>query len=197
MRALGLLLKFQLQFGTIDSPPVPLDDILEFLGLRLEFDDIAARFGVSGHLGFTAVQTRQIFIDESLDPMEHPEMEGRLNFTIGHEAAHWVLHRHIPNPHLLPDDERYWVERQADWFASYLLMPPGLVRKEWKARVGHAGALVITPEQEAILIENLGSRAALRMALADQHARALASLFNVSTEAMARRLRELQLLPRQ
>jgi hypothetical protein len=195
-RAVDLWIRFQWQFGRIYSPPVPIDDILKFLGLELEFDDISARFGVSKHLGCTVRETRQIFIDESLDPMEHPEMEGRLNFTIGHEAAHWVLHRHIPNPHLLPDDEKYWVERQADWFAAYLLMPPGLVRKEWKARVGHAGALVIGPEEEAIGIENLGSRSAFLKALEDLHASALAPLFKVSREAMGNRLRELGLLPK-
>jgi hypothetical protein len=194
--ALDLLLKFQWQFGTIESPPVPLDDILRFLGLQLEFDDICVGYGLSGHLGFTAAATRQIFIDQSLDPMEHPEMEGRLNFTIAHEIAHWRLHRHIPGYNLLPDHEKYWGERQADWFAAYLLMPPHLVLEKWEARVGHAGALVITREQEAIGIENFGSRAAFLKALEDLHASALAPLFKVSREAMGKRLRELGLLPK-
>jgi hypothetical protein len=41
MRALGVLLEFQLQFRKIDSPSVPLDDILNFLGLELQCDDIS------------------------------------------------------------------------------------------------------------------------------------------------------------
>jgi hypothetical protein len=59
----------------------------------------------------------------------------------------------------------------------------------------HADALIVTPEEEAIGIENLGSRAALLMALADPHTSALAMLFKFSGEAMWIRLRELGLLP--
>jgi hypothetical protein len=184
--ALDLLLKFQLRFGKIESPPVPLDDILRFLGLELEFDDISARFGVSGHLGCTICESRQIFIDQSLDKTDHPEFEGRLNFTIAHEIAHWYLHRHIADPYLLSHDDKPWLERQADWFASFLLMPTGLVRKAWKTQVGHAAALTITPEEEAIAIANLGSRAAYIVALADQYASQLAPLFKVSRDDPAR-----------
>ena len=120
LRAFELLCKVQLRFGRIEAPPVSLDDVLKFLGLELEFDDLSARFGVSGHLGFTAVQTRQIFVDESLEPTNHPALQGRLNYTIAHEIAHWYLHRLILNPHLLSDDDNRWLERQCDWFASCL-----------------------------------------------------------------------------
>jgi hypothetical protein len=194
--ALELLLGFQLQYGRIESPPVPLDEILNFLGLELEFDDIAVRFERPGHLGFISPETRQIFIDQSLDPFEHPDREGRLNYTIAHEIAHWRLHRLIPHPHLLSVDDNHWLEWQANCFATCLLMPGWLVRREWKATVGRTGPVIITPEKEAMAIEILGSRKAYIEALADQYAAQLAPLFKVSREAMRNRLWELQLLPR-
>jgi hypothetical protein len=193
--ASDLLAKVQLQFGKIDSPPVPLDSILNSLKLQLEFDDISARFGISQHLGCTIVETRQIFVDQSLDPVDHPEMEGRLNYTIAHEIAHWYLHRRIVDPHLLSADDEPWLERQANWFASYLLMPRVLVLKEWKARVGYDGPLIITPDDAVLGIEMFGSRAALVTALADHYASELARLFKVSPKAMRIRLAELRLLP--
>jgi hypothetical protein len=183
------------RFGKIQSPPVPLDNVLQFLGLRLEFDDLSdPRFGLSAHLGFTSVPTRQIFIDQSLDPFDHPKMEGRQNFTIAHEIAHWCLHRRIRNPRLIYG--QYWLERQANAFASYLLMPRELVLKEWKARVGYDGPLIITPDEETLGIEMFGSRAAFVTELADHYASELARLFKVSLQPMRIRLDELQLLPR-
>jgi hypothetical protein len=194
--AFDLLLKVQLRIGRIKSPPVSLDRILEFLELELEFDDIAARFSEPEGLGCMIVETRQIFIDQSLDPTDHPEMEGRLNYTIAHEIAHWYLHRRIADPRLLSDNDQHRLERQANCFAAFLLMPPWLVLKEWKSRIGYAGPLIITPDQEALGIDTFGSRAALITTLADQHASGLAPLFRVSKEAMRIRLEELELLPR-
>ena len=162
---------------------------------QLEFDDLFARFGLKDHLGCTIIETRQIFIDESLDPVEHPEREGQLNFTIAHEVGHIKLHQGIPCPHLLPADEKPWLERQANWFASSLLMPRGLVYKVWRARFGES-PLVITPDMEEIGIANLGSRAKLLSYLADKRAGELAPLFTVSREAMRIQLQDFGLLPR-
>jgi hypothetical protein len=196
LRALELLIRFQLQFGKIERPPVPLDDLLRFLGLRLEFDDLSSRFGLEKKLGFTSVETCQIFIDESLDPSEHPELEGRLNFTIGHEIAHWILHRRILDPHLLSADDYLWLERQADWFASCLLMPDWLVLQEWTAKVGYDGPLKIPADMDEVGISNFGSRRAYLEALAEMYADDLAPLFKVSRESMRICLWQMRLLPR-
>ena len=75
-------------------------------------------------------------------------------------------------------------------------MPAHLVRKEWEARVGHDGPLIIMPGIEPLAIETLGSRAAYIAALAEQLAAELAPSFKVSREAMRIRLAELGLLPR-
>ena len=65
----------------------------------------------------------------------NPKMRspGRINFTLGHEFGHYLVHRQL-NPlgfecgesNMLgtsPDEQRRKIEQQADQFASYLLMP--------------------------------------------------------------------------
>lgn len=55
---------------------------------------------------------------------------GRINFTIAHEFAHYILHRDLKQDfQCLPKDMHTWdalgkkIETEADIFASYLLMP--------------------------------------------------------------------------
>ncbi|MFG0669717.1 ImmA/IrrE family metallo-endopeptidase [Pseudomonas sp. xss_1] len=55
---------------------------------------------------------------------------GRINFTIAHEFAHYILHRDLQqNFECAPKDMHTWdalgkkIEAEADVFASYLLMP--------------------------------------------------------------------------
>ena len=50
---------------------------------------------------------------------------GLKNFTIAHELGHWVLHRHLLG------EQSKQIEREADLFAVYLLMPEDLVRAEF------------------------------------------------------------------
>ena len=100
-RAEALLGAYSRDREPILRPPVPLDDkILYFLGLRLHMDDLHARFGIpriAGRVDILAalkIEDREILVDESLDPEMNPEAEGRFLFSIGHEIAHWELHRH-------------------------------------------------------------------------------------------------------
>ena len=74
--------------------PVPAEDILELhLGLSLDFDDLQAVLNIPDVLGALWADKREVFIDQSLEPTEHPEMEGRYHFSVGHEIGHWRLHR--------------------------------------------------------------------------------------------------------
>jgi hypothetical protein len=100
-RAEALLSAYSRDREPILRPPVPLDDkILYFLGLRLHMDDLHARFGIpriAGRVDILAalkIEDREILVDESLDPEMNPEAEGPFLFSIGHEIAHWELHRH-------------------------------------------------------------------------------------------------------
>src|SRR5262245_58910044 len=82
------------------KPPVPVEQILEkHLKLTLDFDDLHEKLGVPRDgeepdvLGALWAESGQVFIDESLDPDEHPEQEGRYRFTLAHEIGHWCLHK--------------------------------------------------------------------------------------------------------
>ena len=77
---------------------------------------------------------RKICADISL---ERPEAEGRLCFTLAHEAGHWVIHREfVDSAHrgggfifCRTRDAKKPMEWQADSFASCLLMPELFVRE--------------------------------------------------------------------
>lgn len=58
----------------------------------------------------------------------HPESPGRSNFTIAHEFGHFVLHRNLQEMFRCSQSATLGmtsisIEREADQFASYLLMP--------------------------------------------------------------------------
>ena len=73
--------------------PVPIEDIVEkHLKLRVDFDDLHRLLDVPRGLepdifGVIWLETGSIVIDDSLDPEEKPEREGRYRFTLAHEAA--------------------------------------------------------------------------------------------------------------
>ena len=135
-------------FGRTDlevtTPPVPVDEILEYsFGFTVDFADLDAHFCTGGILEATWVEQRCVFVDRSLDPTDHSEMAGRYNYTIAHTIGHLQLH----HAELLDDSkqaslfasppevrcvtpciERRTKERkewQADYFAACLLMPRG------------------------------------------------------------------------
>jgi hypothetical protein len=216
-RASVLLVKFQLamcnapgigagsfRFPRIPKPPVPIEEILEqYLRLHLEFDNIHERLGLDQVDGATVAETRQVFVDERLDPIEHPELEGRYRFTVAHEIGHWQMHREVRDLHLLGQGRNPAAvgsyrefEWQADKFASYLLMPEHLVRRQWKAVFGQEDPLILKTDVAAMGASNLGSRAEFVEAFANHHSESLASEFKVSVTAMRIRLQELGLLPR-
>ena len=126
---------YESQTGKSVTPPVPVEDIIEFgLGLRLAFEDLRRKLGINDVLGATYVHNRKICADISL---ERPEAEGRLCFTLAHEAGHWVMHREfVDSAHrgggfifCRTRDAKKPMEWQADSFASCLLMPELFVRE--------------------------------------------------------------------
>ncbi len=154
-QAISVLDRYSSEVEPIFRPPVPVDEIPErLLRLRLDFDDLRTMLGGSRDaIGVIWFERRETFIDQSLDPYEHPSKKGRYHFTIGHEIGHWVLHRrHVPNrksqlgllgghapaPSILcrKSNQKEPVEWQADRFSSYLLMPRNLVLQAWRERHG-------------------------------------------------------------
>lgn len=124
--------------GQAPRPPIPVDAIVEHvLNLRFEVDDLRARLNKPDVLGATWLDDGLVVIDSSLEGNE-----GRFSFTIGHEIGHWQLHRPLLEMEkvTLPlfsrepgtkasqaivcrDKQRDDAEKQADKFASFLLMP--------------------------------------------------------------------------
>ena len=104
------------------------------------------------------VDTREVFIDQSLDPEEYPWMEDRFRFSIGHEIGHWRLHRDYPAS--APEQSSFFggpsqpagicrmsqakepVEWQANYYASCLLMPTALVKDAWRQKFGSLKPIV-------------------------------------------------------
>lgn len=151
----ALLDEFAFARGIDLCPPIPIEDIVEkHLKLRVEFDDLHRLLGAprSGRdpdvFGAIWLESGRIVIDESLDPETWPEREGRYRFTLAHEGGgHWRLHRPLVRPtegqnSFLIDDARPTivcrssqgkerVERQADFYASCLLMPRKMVFAAW------------------------------------------------------------------
>jgi len=143
----ALLAAYCHQQGKALRNPVPVDDILEtHLGLSLDFDNLQKMLGIPDVLGALWVDKREVFIDQSLDPYEYPDMEGRYHFSVGHEIGHWCLHRPYlanagtqadmftdgePQPAVIcrTSQAKERIELQADRFAACLLMPSRLVQK--------------------------------------------------------------------
>jgi Zn-dependent peptidase ImmA (M78 family) len=229
--AAALLAEYALAKGVVIVPPIPIEDIIEkHLKLGIDFDDTHSLFGIarSGSepdiLGAMFFNEERIVIDESLDPEEHPAMEGRYRFTLAHEGGgHWRLHRRYfsanpgqaglfadplpPSVICRSSQAKEPVEWQADFYASCLLMPRKLVAAAWeeefpdrKPRVIQPNAPISHPfvEVPRIKMEFCGQDWSETVDDAlDRIARPLAEKFLVSPIAMRIRLERLGLLHRE
>lgn len=139
--------------GTYDSdgvPPVPVEDIAESLLdlLIVECDDVRSVPGAPqdrGRLsGMIDPDRSRIWLDRT----ECRRSRGRRRFTIAHECGHWVLHvlggecSFCCRPHDIAEvspaevkrkKELARQEREANTFASELLMPRLLVIEQTRA----------------------------------------------------------------
>lgn len=178
--------------------PVPIDEIIELhLGLTFEVSDLRASLKLEDVLGAIWFHERTIRVDASLDPHVNPMRLGRYNFTLAHEAGHWVLHRR----HLQESAEQRHLfeegagpafvcrarmsapeEIQANKFAAYLLMPRAELRAAWDAFCG----------DNEIAISDLVSRSGGLDAepAIQEFCRPLAGQFKVSAQAMGIRLQD-------
>lgn len=204
--ALGLLYEYEKNIDPISAPPVPVAEIFEsHLGFSLQFSDLRKKYGDDKVLAEIYILSKKVIVDESLEPEEHPQAEGRFNFTLAHEIGHWILHRHnviavadipdlfgvTPPPVICRDFSKEPHEWQADEFAAYLLMPKEFVLEEWKR---------ISPEgSRNVYAEVQDKRSRFRMSSDEKDpicdiVRQTAPVFHVSLQAMQRKLRHLHLL---
>ena len=154
----ALLAEFAHARDVVIEPPIPIEDIMEkHVKLGIEFDDTHRLFGIPRTdlgqgpdiLGAIFFDEKRVVVDESLDPEECPNNEGRYRFTLAHEGGgHWRLHRSlyardpaqaaqfggssVPSVICRSSQSKERVEWQADFYASCLLMPRNLVIREWK-----------------------------------------------------------------
>jgi hypothetical protein len=162
-----------LRNGGSIKPPVPIEEVLEkHLRLTLDFDDLHGKLRIPRDgeepevLGALWAASGEVFIDESLDPDEHPEREGRYRFTLAHEVGHWCLHKnYLTSPSQQEADlfghgrpptvicrasqAKERIERQADLFAASLLMPEGWVRIIWRELFSRSNPLVFSAWQDS------------------------------------------------
>jgi len=199
----ALLVAYGRDCSPITKPPIPVEDILEtHLGLSLDLDDLRKLVGAEDVLGATWMSTREVFIDQSLDPDEHAKMRGRYLFTVAHEIGHWQLHRQ----YLLPDEaqagllvkvpteallvgltekEKRRIERQANFFASCLLMPRAMVCEAWREGLRFMRTFNFKTD-----------RALKRQILGREVLRHIVNTFQVSSVALCIRMAELGFLER-
>lgn len=187
--------------GSLPSTPISVERLAEeYLGLRLYIGDPADIGQPPNVLGAIFFEDNEVFMNEKLLPLE-----GRFNFTLGHEIGHDRMHRNVVNPltYLGPflkqpvrkqgvlcrDGDYSIVEVQANIFSACLLMPRDLVDDAVHLEAAEQGIwhdgrqFVYSQSEEPRFIGNLSAR------------------FHVSREAMQKRLKDLQLavpgLPRQ
>lgn len=120
------------------SAPIPVFDIIEFLGYDIDFrkDGIYQDTDI---LGGTLIEEKTVQINENIS-----SHEGRMHFTAAHEIGHIVLHAPLFKRVNNVDSDQKIISRknegfegekkqpeewQADKFAAFLLMPSKLVKK--------------------------------------------------------------------
>ncbi len=184
--AQNTLKQFDSKLVDSEPCPIPIDEIMEFqYGLNIRYESLSKTDTIHGITVFddclvpiydfraksyvnVAAKAGDIFIERKLLAKNRGN---RLRFTLAHELAHWIIHQ---EEYGNQDDLACKtssksvdkMEREADYLAAALLMPEGRLRVAWKRTQG----LV----HEAKIPQ-------------------LASMFQVSSQAMALRLSDLNL----
>lgn len=126
-----LIGRYEREFGPTNSLFTPVEIIAEqLLEIRIDLSDLEEDI-----IGCIDVINKEIYINQSLDPIVNKKMEGRYNFTLAHEMGHLVLHKDLveqgsiaatgKSNNLLcrTSENKAPIEKQADYFAACLLMP--------------------------------------------------------------------------
>ncbi len=185
--------------GQKSTPPIPVEAIVEkYLGITLEYDDLAEILGIPDVLGATWVEEKRMIIQESLSAGE----ESRIGFTCGHEIGHWILHRkylkginHPPTIVCRVSNAKSREEWQADYFSACLIMPSKEVQKAFHRAFGPQPLIMDNEKscfgrnQTFLLDPSLETAKGLAQRVIEA-----GNFSNASREAMCYRLEELGLL---
>lgn len=176
-----MLAEFEAHYEIGDVPPAPVERIAEsLLGLLIEeHDDVrslpSAPVDLGRLSGMIDPYTKTIWLDR----VECEQSRGRRRFTIAHECGHWVMHLGrgtgggvccrpadvVDRPSV--DTARPTAcEREANTFASELLMPELLVTKQAQETKGNISALAqrfdVSVPAMRLRVQTLGLVAAWR-----------------------------------
>jgi Zn-dependent peptidase ImmA (M78 family) len=117
-------------FG-VESPPVPLDDIVSSYGLNIVFADFSSIKRGSEIAGFIDFDNKKIVVNKDDPP-------NRQRFTIAHELGHYILHTtYVQNKseykvllrRPIKEEGYSKEEKEANCFAAYLLVPTEILKK--------------------------------------------------------------------
>ena len=195
--AVQLVQAFEKESGTRIKPPIPVFEMIEFLGYDLDFRGDGFYKDLN-NLGGLHIDEKLVVINENLT-----EQEGRMHFTAAHEIGHIRLHVPIfmkqkaKENILCRKDEGFEgtnknpIEWQADAFAAYLLMPRDMVNDAFKKVSYHP----ITLKKKRFLNLFMKTRSARQRSLwIAENVINEGGFENVSKLAMANRLIGLGLL---
>lgn len=129
--------------ANVSSLPIRADSIAEFTcDLEIQWVNLDKCSNAGNVLAALSIQNRKIYMNESHE-RELKSNLGRMNFTVAHELGHWFLHQELAQENLfgflgsilicrgtnIKTDNK---ERQADIFATYLLMPERFIVEQLK-----------------------------------------------------------------
>jgi Zn-dependent peptidase ImmA (M78 family) len=117
-----------------DEKITPLEKILEDEELDLFYDNYES----DTFDGMTMFDNGKFYIHLNIDKQNFPGSD-RGRFTLAHELGHYFIDAHRiglksgllePHPSQTNQNQYYTIEREADYFASCLLMPESRFRKD-------------------------------------------------------------------
>ena len=178
-KSLDLLSSYSLEKGRELGNDIDSIDILEYLGYDIDY--VKGKYPSKGESAvYGALNTDRKFVEINQDV---PFNNGMENFTIAHEIGHIILHS-TKTCSLTDNDQRSSIEKEADKFAAYLLMPTEKIKKVFN-RV-HGRPLYLKKKQPFYLIKK-GARRKSALAFADKIIKE-GGFTNVSKLAMVNRL---------
>lgn len=126
-----------LESENIQQPPIKAEKMADLVyDLNFEEKNLDHCSNSGEVLAAIDIKNRLIIINSS-KKHELYANEGRKNFTIAHELGHFVLHKELTESatqNILCREiatATKGIERQADLFAVYLLMPEKMIRSEY------------------------------------------------------------------
>lgn len=118
----------------VTDPPVNILQIAQTMGFTVVEADLSAYEEVAGYRISGMIEAGgSIDNPRRLIYVNNKEHEGRRNFTIAHELGHYILHMDKDKDEIITSfrGSKDIREREADMFASELLMPTELVLIEY------------------------------------------------------------------